>query len=442
MGKHRIYIKTFGCQMNKNDSDVIRELVSSAGYEAAQDPSDADVYLVNTCSVRAHAEKRALGHITSLKKWRTASEQRVLGVIGCMAQKMGVDIAVTCPYVDLVLGPDSYAQIRRHIESAFARRTKIIDTKLSDTTYCGIHHKPRGIADFVSIMRGCDNFCSYCVVPFVRGRARSRPAEDIITETAGLVAGGVKDVTLLGQNVNEYSYSDIGFGDLLSMVAERTDVFRLRFLTSHPKDLKPSIIGAVRGHRNVCDWFHLPLQSGCDRILSLMNRCYTAAEYVDLVARIRDALPEATVTTDIIAGFPTETDAEFGQTLALLEEIRFDNMYMYYYSPREGTEAAKLAMLPEEKRKARLQTLIDLQNRIFAEKMNEMVGRTCEVLFESGSASGGTRGKTRGNADVIVQEKIAPGEVRQVQIVKVRGITPIGEVLPCQGADPAASARR
>jgi len=414
--------------MNKNDSDVIYALISSAGHEPAQDPQDADVYLVNTCSVRAHAEKRAVGHITSMKKWRIASAERVLGVIGCMAQKMGADIAVRFPYVDLVLGPDSYAQIHRHIDNICANRTKIIDTSLSDTTYCGIYHNPRGITDFVSIMRGCDNFCSYCVVPFVRGRARSRPAEDIITEIAGLVAGGVKDITLLGQNVNEYSYSNIGFDDLLSMVAERTSVFRLRFLTSHPKDLKPSIIGAVSKHRNVCDWFHLPLQSGCDRILSLMNRSYTAAAYSNLVAQIRNTLPEATVTTDIIAGFPTETDAEFEQTLTLLEKIRFDNIYMYYYSPREGTEAAKLEILPEEKRKHRLQTLIDLQNRIFKERMNEMVGKTYEVLFESGSLSGGARGKTRGNTDVIVREKIAPGEIRQVLISEVHGITPVGVI--------------
>ncbi len=428
MSKHRIYIKTFGCQMNKNDSDVIRELVASAGHEAAQDPKDADVYLVNTCSVRAHAEKRAIGHITSMKKWRIASARRVLGVIGCMAQKMSADIAVRYPYVDLILGPDSYAQINRHIENAFANRTKIIDTNLSDTTYCGIHHRPRGITDFVSIMRGCDNFCSYCVVPFVRGRARSRPSEDIITEANGLVAGGVKDITLLGQNVNEYSYLKIGFGDLLSMVAKRTNVFRLRFLTSHPKDLEPPIIEAVRSHRNICDWFHLPLQSGSDRILSLMNRRYKAAEYSNLVARIRDALPDATVTTDIIAGFPTETDDEFLETLNLLEQLRFDNMYMYYYSPREDTEAAKLETLPEEKRKQRLQILIDLQNRIYMERIKEMVGKTYEVLFESGSLSGGARGKTRGNTDVIVQENIAPGEVRQVLISKVLGMTPVGEV--------------
>jgi len=414
--------------MNKNDSDVICELVSSAGHEVAPDPHDADVYLVNTCSVRAHAEKRAIGHITSLKKWRTASEPRVLGVIGCMAQKMGADIAVRYPYVDLVLGPDSYAQIHRHIDNIFANRTKIVDTNLSDTTYCGIHHKPRGIADFVSIMRGCDNFCSYCVVPYVRGRARSRPAEDILIETSGLVAEGVKDITLLGQNVNEYRYSDAGFEDLLSMVAERTGAFRLRFLTSHPKDLKPSIIGAVRSHDNICDWFHLPLQSGCDRILNLMNRQYTVEEYVNLIALIRDSLPEATVTTDIIAGFPTETGAEFEQTLAVLEKIRFDNMYMYYYSPREGTDASKLEMLPEEKRKARLQTLIELQNRIYMEKISEMVGKTYEILFESASTDGGTRGKTRGNTDVIVQEKIAPGEVRQVLIGKVQGITPVGVI--------------
>lgn len=413
--------------MNKNDSDLIQKILIEEDYIPVKNIEEADIILINTCSVRNHAEQRALGYISTFKKWRE-KQGIILGIIGCMARRLADKIITEYPFVDIILGPDSYRKIPEYLKLLMHNKTKVIDTEVGKELYTGIFRKSNRISDFVSITRGCNNYCSYCIVPFVRGEVRSRPFEDILREVSCLVESGVKDITLLGQNVNEYHYDSIDFTELLRLVAQRTGVFRLRFLTSHPKDFDYEIINALKENKNICEWLHLPLQSGNNRILKLMNRKYTKEDYLAKVERIREDLPQATITTDIIVGFPTETEKEFNETIDFIKQIEFDDAYMYRYSIRPGTKASDYPSLPEEVIKERLKILIDIQNQIIIKKTEQMIGKTYEVLFEE-KEKNGTRGKTRGNKDVIVEERIQPGEVHNVLITKIKGRTPIGEII-------------
>uniref|UniRef100_A0A7V0Z3X4 tRNA-2-methylthio-N(6)-dimethylallyladenosine synthase n=1 Tax=candidate division WOR-3 bacterium TaxID=2052148 RepID=A0A7V0Z3X4_UNCW3 len=423
---YKYYIKTFGCQMNKNDSDIINQILTDDGLSLVENPIEADIIFINTCSVREHAEQRALGYISTLKKWRE-KKGIVLGVIGCMAKRLADEIITEYPFVDLVLGPDSYRKIPAYIKFVTENKTKVIDVEVGSESYTNIEKTSHRVSDFVSITRGCDNYCSYCIVPFVRGRMRSRPTDDILREMGCLIELGVKDITLLGQNVNEYSYNGINFPELLRIVAKKTGVFRLRFLTSHPKDFSEEIINVIKENKNICEWFHLPLQSGNNRILRLMNRKYTKEDYLGIIKKIKKNIPEATITTDIIVGFPTESEEEFNETIELVKQIEFDDAYMYRYSVRLGTKAGEYPPLPEEVIKQRLKILIGVQNQIIIEKTKQMMGKTFEVLFEE-KTHNGTRGKTRGNKDVIVEQNIEPGSVFNVLITEIRGRTPIGRL--------------
>ena len=412
--------------MNKNDSDIINQILTDDGLSLVENPIEADIIFINTCSVREHAEQRALGYISTLKKWRE-KKGIVLGVIGCMAKRLADEIITEYPFVDLVLGPDSYRKIPAYIKLVTENKTKVIDVGVGSELYTNIEKTSHRVSDFVSITRGCDNYCSYCIVPFVRGRMRSRPTDDILREMGCLIESGVKDITLLGQNVNEYSYNGINFPKLLKIVAQKTGVFRLRFLTSHPKDFSEEIINAIKENKNICEWFHLPLQSGNNRILRLMNRKYTKEDYLGIIEKIRKNIPEATITTDIIVGFPTESEEEFNETIELVKQIEFDDAYMYRYSVRPGTKAGEYPPLPEEVIKHRLKILIEVQNHIIIEKTKQMMGKIYEVLFEE-KTHNGTRGKTRGNKDVIVEQNIEPGSVFNVLITEIRGRTPIGRL--------------
>jgi len=413
--------------MNKADSSIITQILQEHGYEIVGDPNYADIFIVNTCSVRAHAEARALGYISTMKPWRN-KDGRILAVVGCMAKRLENRLFEEFHFVDLILGPDSYRTIDEYVKEIVDKKNRIIETALHEETYCGIHPKPNGVASFVPIMRGCNNFCSYCVVPFVRGHAASRNFQDIVKEIEDLVDSGVKDITLLGQNVNEYSYQGTDFADLLKICTQIPGLFRLRFLTSHPKDLSDKIIETIHIHRNICEWFHLPLQSGCNRILELMNRRYTKESYLRLIEKIRQVIPEASITTDVIVGFPTETEEEFLETISVLDKVKFDDAYMYCYSPREGTKAFQYESAPEAVIKKRLQTLIDFQNKIVLDKTKAMIGKKFEVLFETRARNKGSRGKTRGNKDVVVEKDIELGSVHEVIIKKIIGKTPVGEL--------------
>lgn len=412
--------------MNKNDSLLMQRLLADAGFEPTADPAAADIHIVNTCTVRQHAANRAFAYISDLQRWHKQGG-RVLCVAGCLAQAEAAEISRRMQYVDLILGPDAYHTIGDHIKEIMARRGRIVDTRISDQTYCGIYHPAAGVVDFVAIMRGCSNYCSYCIVPYVRGPARSRPYDDIRAEIVHLIERGVKDITLLGQNVNEYRHHDLDFVGLLARVAGIPGICRVRFLTSHPKDFSAATVDVVRDHAALCPWFHLPVQSGSDRVLQAMNRQYTRQQYTALIRAIRDRIPEAAVTTDFIVGFPTETDDEFRRTIELLKEIRFDNAYMYRYSPRPGTRASQLAPLEEGVIMERLSALIAVQHGIVAEKTRAMLGKEYEVLFEGAAKQGGSRGKTRGNKDVVVRRHIAPGTICSVAIKEIRGHTPVAE---------------
>jgi len=427
----KFFIKTFGCQMNKNDSLIVSKLLSDHGFGQANDQESADILIVNTCSVRAHAENRALAYVSGLRIWRDGGN-RVLAVVGCLAKDRADKISRTLGFVDLILGPDSYRKIGEYVSQALRAKTRVIDIDLSGETYCGIHPPAKTVCGFVSIMRGCSNYCSYCVVPYVRGHARSRPAQDVFDEITHLAESGVKDITLLGQNVNEYQHGDFDFARLLARSAKIPGIFRLRFLTSHPKDFGKETIGVMKANPTICEWFHLPMQSGNNRILELMNRKYTKEQYLTLIGHIRKEIPHAAITTDVIVGFPTETEEEFIETISLLEEIRFDNAYMYRYSTRPGTTASQVQSLDESIIKERLSKLIEIQCRIFKEKSSEMIGKEYEVLFEGPARGSASRGKTRGHKDVVVQTCIKPGEVRNVIIRKVKGHTPIGELIDAE----------
>jgi tRNA-2-methylthio-N6-dimethylallyladenosine synthase len=422
------FLKTFGCQMNKNDSMIMSRILTDHGFLFTTNQDSADIYIVNTCTVRAHAENRALAYTAGLKGWKQ-KEGRVLAVVGCLAKDKADDIMKALGFVDLILGPDSYRRIGEYVSQIINTGTKIIETRLNDETYCGIYPTASRVSGFVSITRGCSNYCSYCIVPYVRGQVRSRPADDIYAEIKHLVGKGVKDITLLGQNVNEYNHESVDFAGLLEKAADTEGLFRLRFLTSHPKDFDKRIVQIIKDHPNICEWFHLPVQSGNNRVLDLMNRKYTKEDYYALIDYIRQEIRDVAITTDIIVGFPTETTEEFEETISLVKELRFDNAYMYRYSARRNTEASLFKSSDENTIKRRLSELIQIQSIMIKEKTEQMKGKKYEILIEGPARGCASRGKTRGNKDVVIETRIKPGEVRNVLITSIKGHTPIGEMV-------------
>lgn len=425
--KAGVFIRTYGCQMNQNDSDLIVDLLSRRGYELTADPDQCQVLIVNTCSVREHAERRALGYLASLRSWHR-TRGRVLAVVGCMARRRGPELVSRYPHVDLILGPDDYRCIADDIDEVIQRRNRIIRIDRQDELYEGLERRPRAsVCGFVSITRGCSNYCAYCIVPTVRGPVRSRRPEAVLKEIQCLAAAGVKDITLLGQNVNEYRCGPTGFVDLLRQTRDIPGNFRLRFLTSHPKDFDYGLIAAVREDNRLCEWFHLPLQSGSDRILKMMNRRYTRDDYRRIADTIRAFLPTAVLTTDLIVGFPTETEEEFRATLDCVDELDFTYAYTYRYSPRAGTAASRLPALPEPVILSRLAELIKRQQAATQRCLRRMVGQVYELLIERENA-GGVLGRTRGGVPVAVKEKRTPGEFCPVRILNLSGRTPVGEI--------------
>ena len=389
----RVYIQTFGCQMNKYDSEVMRSLLLKRGYQFTDNWKEADVILVNTCSVRQHAEDRVYSY---LGKWGKYKEEKrpelIIGVCGCMAQKEGMNLVERMPCIDLVCGTHSIPLIHELIsdlEKGGGRRIELSEDfdNFPPPVY---EAKESKISAWVVIMRGCENYCSYCVVPYVRGKEVSRPPEDIADEVRRLADEGVKEVTLLGQNVNSYKinqYSTLStegdFSSLLERINRIEGIERIRFATSHPKDMSTETIEAIRSLPKVCEHIHLPVQSGSDKILRLMNRKYTRNQYRELVSTIREAIPEVSVTTDIIVGFPQETEEDFMDTYELLKEIQFDASFIFKYSPRAGTKAYEMEDdVPEEVKRERLNTLLSLQKRI-SQRINEkLTGTQVEILVD------------------------------------------------------------
>ena len=387
----KFYIETYGCQMNVADSEVVAAILQTTDAELTERWEDADIILLNTCSIRDNAEQKVGSRLRELKahlhnrKSVIDNRDKIIGVIGCMAERMGQELIDTFG-VNFVAGPDAYLDIPNLLAQC-EQGHKAMNVQLS-TTETYRHIIParigRSISGFVSIMRGCNNFCAYCVVPYTRGRERSRDVESILAEVRDLRARGYKEVTLLGQNVNSYKYEDIDFADLLERVAEAVPDMRIRFTTSHPKDMSDRTLEAISRHDNLCNFIHLAVQSGSNHVLKLMNRKYTREWYLERVAAIRRILPDAAISTDILCGFHDETLEDHAETLSLMREVGFDSAFMFKYSERPGTYASKHLPdnIPEEEKVRRLNEIIALQTQLSLESNQREIGKTVEVLVE------------------------------------------------------------
>lgn len=431
--KMRFYIDTYGCQMNKYDSEIVTGILTSSGFIHTQKSNEAEIILINTCSVRDHAERRALGRLGSLSSWKHSSPYRKLGIIGCMAQRMQEELLSLHPHVDFIVGPDSYNNLPSILSNGIYG--PCIDTKLNeDETYRSVKpNRKSGICGWVAITRGCNNFCSYCIVPYTRGRERSRPAHEILKEIIEMASLGFREVTLLGQNVNSYNNGNHSFASLLALCADVQGILRIRFMTSHPKDLTEEILHTMASYPKICNHIHLPLQSGSDRILALMNRKYTRNNILNLIMDIRNLIPVVAITTDVIVGFPGETESDFQDTYNLIKTVRFDDAFTYHYSPRPGTRAALIKeTLSQQDKLNRLDQIIRLQRRITSEKKNNMIGQTVEVLAEGVSKQSTQEwmGKTSTNHVIIFpKEKSKLGELVQVRIETCKGATLRGSIV-------------
>ncbi|MBD3349789.1 MAG: tRNA (N6-isopentenyl adenosine(37)-C2)-methylthiotransferase MiaB [Candidatus Eisenbacteria bacterium] len=425
-------METYGCQMNEYDSGMIRAMLESSGHTFVPRPEDADVVIVNTCSVRERAERRVLGRLRHLRG--LLGRDAALGVVGCVAQRMGGLLMREVRGLGFVVGTDSYSVLPEAVERAGEGVATIETETRSDEIYDRRPAPSRaGLCEFVSVARGCDNFCSYCIVPHVRGRERSRPADAVVREVEALSRLGAREVTLLGQNVNSYADGETDFARLLERVSRVDAVSRVRFATSHPKDLTERLVDAVSRLPEVCEHVHLPVQSGSDRTLRAMNRGYTRRRYLELASLLRKRVPGVALTTDVIVGFPGETERDFEDTLSLLEEVRFDSAFMFRYSVREGTAAAALADdVPEPEKIQRLERVIETQKRITSELNERLVGEVLEVLLEGPSERNPEKlfGRTRtGKAVVAPAPRDLSGELVGVRITEASAWTLHGEVV-------------
>ena len=440
-GSKKVRIETYGCQMNVADSEVVAAMMQTAGYEPTDRDEEAAAVLLNTCSIRDNAEQKILSRLSYWNAIRRKSGRRlIIGVIGCMAERLKQDL-IDNHGVDLVAGPDAYLDIPQLVAAAEAGEPAI-NTELSTTeTYRDI--VPRrlgaGVGGFISIMRGCNNFCSYCIVPYTRGRERSREPQSILRELADLRARGYREATLLGQNVNSYRYTGpdgetVTFPRLLAMVAEAAPDMRIRFTTSHPKDMSDETLEVIAAHSNIARHIHLPVQSGSDKVLRLMNRKYTREWYLDRVAAIRRIIPDAGLSTDMFTGFHDETEEDFLLTLSLMREAGFDSAFMFKYSERPGTLASREMPdnVPEEVKIERLNRMIALQNELSLESNRRDIGKEFEVLVEGPSKRDPQEffGRTSQNkVAVFPRGDSRPGEFRRVKVTDASSATLRAELI-------------
>ncbi len=431
----KLYVETYGCQMNFADTEIVNGIMGRNGYGITDDINDSAIILINTCSIREMAEARVLQRLTEIKKYKKKNPKLVVGIIGCMAERLKRDLVTKKGVVDLVLGPDEYRKLPSLIDNLIDTGEKGIAVKLSRVeTYDDILPiRKEGISAWLSIMRGCDKFCSFCVVPYTRGRERSRPLEGVIREVKQLRDEGFKDVTLLGQNVNSYVSEKYDFADLLEECAKAVPDIRLRFTTSHPQDLSLKLIETIAKYDNLCNYIHLPVQSGSDRVLELMQRSYTIEHYMKIMDNIKKLIPDVSLSTDIITGFCTETEEDHKMTLEVMKEVRYDGAYMFKYSPREKTKAWKMEDdVDEETKTRRLVEIVELQRNISEEKNLETVGSEFEVIIEGISKKSDKMlfGRTTGNKTVIIPLNDAkPGDKVMVRINRANSATLFGEAV-------------
>lgn len=431
-------VETYGCQQNVNDSQKYEGMLMKMGYTITHEREMADFILFNTCAVRENAEKKVFGNIGALKHLKAKKPSLIIAVAGCMSQQEDVAKKLKSKYrhVDMVFGTHSMADFPKMLEGVLLEEGRVIDTSAVDyicenvpTNYDG------GCKAFVSIMYGCNNFCTYCIVPYVRGRERSRNMADVLKECALLAEKGVKEITLLGQNVNSYGKDlgiEEGFATLLSEVDKIDGIRRIRFMSSHPKDISDKVLAVMAKSKNICHQLHLPLQSGSDKMLKEMNRVYSAEKYLSIVNKAKALMPDLAITTDIIVGFPSETDADFEDTIKMLEKVKYDSIFSFIYSRRTGTPAAKMeSVATEEEIKARFDRLLDVQNAISYELNKKCEGTVQEVLVESVSKEEGML-TARNYANKIVNfpggEELI-GEIVKVKITKAQTWILIGELV-------------
>ena len=436
MKNKKVYIETYGCQMNFSDTEIVSSLLKDGGFDMINSAESADVILLNTCSVRDNAERKIYEKLTHLKYYKKKKSNLVVGILGCMAERLQEKLTENNGMVNLVVGPDEYRKMPELINNAFGGNKGIAVELGKIETYDDVTPlRTDGQSAWLSIMRGCNNFCSFCVVPYTRGRERSRPSDSIIKEVQRLESEGFKEVTLLGQNVNSYkcpeTYAD--FPDLLKSVAEAAQNIRFRFTTSHPKDLSDKLIDTIAEYKNICNHIHLAMQSGSNRVLKIMNRRYTIEHFLERIDKIKESIPNCAITTDIIAGYPTETEEEHMETLEAMKKIRYDGAFMFRYSARENTKAYEMKDdVTEDIKLRRLDEIIQLQQKISKKLNEEEIGRIHEVLVEGPSKKSKEKwfGRTDTNKVVIFPkpDQIEKGDLLKVKIDGFTSATLFGTV--------------
>ncbi len=433
----KVYFETYGCQMNKYDSELVAGILELEGYEQTAKADEADLVLINTCSVRENAETRVFGRLGALGSLKKQHKELVIGVLGCMAVRLKNEIIKKKPFVDFVMGPDNYRSLPdllSRINNNVEEHVELAEFDSYETYGELFPAHSIGVNAWVAIMRGCNNFCSYCIVPYVRGRERSRSVKDILNEVKKLAKQNYLEITLLGQNVNSYKDENCDFADLIKMVADVPGIERVRFATSHPKDLSQKLIDVIAEHPKICNHVHLPVQSGSDKILKLMNRNYNRSHYLKLVESARERIPNLGLSTDIIVGFSGETEENFLETVDLIEQIEFDGSFIFKYSPREGTAAYRMKETLTEKEKVnRIQILNKIQSRITLKRNQKIVGKLEKILVEGPSKKAKPNqymGRTESNKIVVfTSEKLPEQKILAVKIVDVQGHTLFGEIV-------------
>ena len=435
----RYLIKTYGCQMNVHESEKIAGQLQTLGYEETQTAEDADVIVFNTCCVRENAEQHAFGNIGMYKKLKKEKRDLIIAVCGCMTQQgeFAKKLSATFPFVDVIIGTYNIDEFGKILQKTIDTKKRVIEILDKNGEICEeiTPYRSSYPNAWVNIAYGCNNFCSYCIVPYVRGRERSRLPENVVDEVKNLVNEGYKEITLLGQNVNSYGHdlkNDVGFASLLDEIGKIEGKFRLRFMSNHPKDLTEDVIEAIKRNPHACHAIHLPVQSGSNRILSLMNRRYSVEKYLSQIESIRKIIPDCAITTDIIVGFPTETEEDFIDTVKLVETVKFDGAFMFVYSKREGTKAAIMdGQIDPEIQKDRIMRLIDVQNELNRKESLTYVGKTVEILVEDfDEKKNSYMGRDeRGKMAYFSCDENVIGKFVNVKITSAGGMSLMGEII-------------
>ncbi len=426
MGK--VYIKTFGCQMNEYDSQRILSVFNNYGFSKSETPQNADFAILNTCSVREKPHHKVVSEIGRLKKIKNRNPSFKIGICGCVAQQEGEKFLKHYPYVDFVIGTEAVSRLENILDLVLSGE-KVSDIEIKDENLSiDTFTRHAGTSAFLTIMKGCNNYCSYCIVPYVRGREISRKSNEIINEAKYLVHSGVKEITLLGQNVNSYGKNldeNINFPKLLYMINKIEGLQRLRFVTSHPKDFSDDLLSAMKDIDSICEYLHLPLQSGSDNILKKMNRKYTYESYKEKILKTKEQIPGIAVSSDFIVGFPGETEADFEKSLSALREIEYESVFAFKYSPRPGTTAAEFEdSIPEEEKNRRLNKLLNVQSEITSKLLEQYIGKVCEVLVEGKSKMDVDiySGRNRQNRIINFNSNVSlnPGDIVNVKVTEAK----------------------